>query len=149
LTPACKQQETPDTRAADERTIRDIETEWNKAVAAKDVEQSISCYSDEASLLYQNQPIVTGKEAIRAYFTKFLATPGLSATIQTVGAEVARSGDLAYVHGTYAMSRNDTKGKPVTGKGKYVAVYRKGSDGKWKCVADISNSDLPSVPPNR
>ena len=147
LAPACKQQEAPDTRAADERAIRDIETDWNKAVAAKDVERSISCYSDDASVFLSNQPIMTGKAAIRAYYTKFLSTPGFALSIQTVKVEVARNGDLAYVHGTYVMSTDGSKGQPITDKGKYVGVYRKGPDGIWKVVADISNSDLPAVPP--
>jgi len=32
-------------------------------------------------------------------------------------------------------------------KGKYVTVYRKQPDGKWKVVADIFNSDLPAPAP--
>ena len=147
LTPACKQPEAPDTRAADERAIRDLETDWNKAIAAKDVERLVSFYSDDASVLERNQPIVSGKEAIRAFVTKFLSTPGLSMSFQTVKVEVARSGDLAYTQGTYAMSMEGPKKKPVTDKGKYVTVYKKQPDGKWKAVADISNSDLPAAPP--
>jgi len=148
LTPACKQQETPDTRAADERAIRDLEeTEWPRAVADKDVARYIFPYSDDALVLNPNQPIITGKEALGVYATKILATPGLSLTMQTVRVEVARSGDLAYSHGTYATSMDSAKGKPVTDKGKYVVVYRKEPDGKWKAVADIYNSDLPAAPP--
>ncbi|MCX6635202.1 MAG: DUF4440 domain-containing protein, partial [Acidobacteria bacterium] len=60
---------------------------------------------------------------------------------------VARSGDVAYSHGTYAMTMNDAKGKPVNDKGKFVTVYRKQPDGKWKVVADIINSDLPAPAP--
>jgi len=147
LAPACKQQASPDMRAADERAIRDIEEGWNKTIAAKDVEQTVSIYSDDASMFQANQPIVTGKEAIRAGWTKFLALPGLALSTQTVKVEVARSGDLAYSHGTYAWSAEGPKGQPVAHKGKYLAVYRKGPDGKWKCVAHSPSSDLPAAPP--
>jgi len=147
LAPACKQQEVPDTRAADERAIRDMETDWNKALAAKDVERIVSYYSDDASLFPPNRPIVTGKEAIRASWTKSLAAPGLSLSIQTVKVEVARSGDLAYTHGTYRGSMDGPKGQPVARQGKYLLAYKKGTDGKWKVVAHSSNSDLPAVPP--
>ena len=133
----------------DERTIRDIETEFNKAVATKDVERAISCYSDDASLLFANQPVVTGKDAIRAYWTKSLAAHGSSLTFRTVRVEVARSGDLAYSQGTYAGSREGTNGQPITLEGKYIVVYRKGRDGSWKVVADSANSDLPVTPPAR
>ena len=147
FTSACKQQEAPDTRAADERAIRDIETDWNKALGAKDVERIVSYHSDDASLFYANRPIMTGKEAIRAYWTKSLAAPGLSLSIQTVKVEVARSGDLAYTHGTYTGSSEGPKGQPVAHQGKYLVVYRKGSDGIWKVVADSANTDLPATPP--
>jgi ketosteroid isomerase-like protein len=42
---------------------------------------------------------------------------------------------------------NDPKGKPVNDKGKYVTVYGKQPDGKWKVVVDIFNSDLPAPAP--
>jgi len=61
-----------------------METEFNRAVAATDFERSISCYSDVASLFFANRPIVTGKEAIRRYWTKSLAAPGFSLAFQTV-----------------------------------------------------------------
>ena len=38
---------------------------------------------------------------------------------------------------------NGPKGKPVADRGKYVTIWRKQPDGKWKVVADILNSDLP------
>jgi ketosteroid isomerase-like protein len=39
---------------------------------------------------------------------------------------------------------NDASGKPVNDRGKYVEVWEKQADGKWKCGADIWNSDLPA-----
>jgi ketosteroid isomerase-like protein len=38
---------------------------------------------------------------------------------------------------------NDAGGKPVTDKGKYVVIYKRQPDGKWKIVLDTGNSDLP------
>jgi ketosteroid isomerase-like protein len=34
----------------------------------------------------------------------------------------------------------------VSEKGKMVEVWRKQADGKWKCVSDIFNSDMPVAP---
>ena len=36
---------------------------------------------------------------------------------------------------------------PVADRGKFVEVWKKQADGKWKVVADIFNSDLPAAPP--
>ena len=137
----------PDTRAADEQVIRETETQWAKAAAAKDVERFMSFYADDASLFAPGTPTATGKEAIRKGTETLFATPGFSLSFQTVKVEVSRGGDLAYCSGTYAMTMNDPKGKPVNDKGKYVAVYRKEPDGAWKAVADINNSDLPAPAP--
>ena len=137
----------PDTREADERAIREIEAEWSKAAAAKDVERLVSFYADDASVFAPGTPVVTGKDAIRRTLDADFATPGSSLSFQPAKVEVSRGGDLAYCSGTYTMTMNDPKGKPVTDKGKYVAVYKKQPDGKWKCVADIHNSDLPAPAP--
>lgn len=146
LAPACQQQppQAPDTRAADEQALRDLENDWSKVAAAKDLDRFLGFYADDASVFEPNQPVKTGKEAIRADLTKFLATPGLTMNFQTVKVEVARSGDIAYTYGTYTSSKTGPKGKPVEDKGKYVTVYKKQPDGKWKAVADIDNSDLPA-----
>ena len=143
----CAPQAAPDTREADERAIREIDIEWSKAEAAKDVERCMPFYADDASEFEPGKPMDTGKDAIRKSLAAFFAAPGASLTFQTAKVVVARGGDLAYTYGTNATTMNDAKGKPVNDKGKYVAVYRKQPDGKWKVVADIFNSDLPAPAP--
>jgi ketosteroid isomerase-like protein len=60
--------------------------------------------------------------------------------------EVARSGDLAYAIGTYTLTMKDSQGKPIADRGKFMEVWKRQPDGKWKAVADTYNSDLPSHP---
>jgi ketosteroid isomerase-like protein len=60
--------------------------------------------------------------------------------------EVARSGDLAYIMGTYQLTMKDAQGNAVPDHGKFVEVWEKQPDGKWKVGADIFNSDLPLPP---
>jgi uncharacterized protein (TIGR02246 family) len=143
----CAPQAAPDTREADERAIREIEIEWSKAAVAKDVERYMSFYADDASVFRPGNPTVTGKDATRKGLDAFFAVPGASFSLQTAKVVASRSGDLAYTYGTYAATMNDAKGKPVNDKGKYVVVYRKQPDGKWKVVADIYNSDVPAPAP--
>jgi len=49
--------------------------------------------------------------------------------------------DLAVEFGTFAMTLNDKKGKPITENEKYVTTWKKQADGKWKVIADIWNTD--------
>jgi ketosteroid isomerase-like protein len=142
LASGCNQQTPADTRAADAQTIRDLDTQWSKAVGAHDLDGTVSYYSDDASVLAPNAPIATTKEAIRAGWAAS-ASPGVDLSFQPTKVEVASSGDMAYDVGTYAVSMKDAQGNPVTDHGKYVAVWKKQADGKWKAVADTWNSDLP------
>ncbi len=117
--------------------------------AAKDAEGTVSCYADDAVLMAPNVPIVTGKDAIRGFWKNMVARPGLAVAWKATKAEVARSGDLAYLIGTYELSVNDSSGKPVANQGKYSQVWKKQTDGNWKVVADMFNSDPPLPTPSR
>jgi uncharacterized protein (TIGR02246 family) len=127
-----------------EQAIRDLDVQWAKAVEAKDLDKSVSYYSDDAIVLPPNAAIATTKEAIRNMWKDLLASPGLVFRWKTTKIEVAKSGDMAYASGTYELTMNDASGKPVNDRGKYVEVWEKQADGKWKCGADIWNSDLPA-----
>jgi ketosteroid isomerase-like protein len=59
---------------------------------------------------------------------------------------VVASGDMAYGVGTNQVTLNDPSGNRVTEQGRAATVWRKGADGRWKCVLDIWNP-APSAPP--
>ena len=144
LASSCGEKTPPDTRAADESAIRNLDAQWSKAAAAKDVDGTVSYYSDDASLLGPNAPIASDKQGIRAAWASLLG-PDTSLSWQASKVEVSRSGDLAYVQGVYQMTSKDARGKPTSDTGKFVEVWKKQADGKWKTVADIFNSDMPVV----
>ena len=134
-----------DTKA--EQALRDADDAWSKAAASKDLDKTVSYYSADASVLPPNAPIATTKEAIKKVWGDLLASPGLVISWKATKVEVAKSGDLGFVSGTYEITVNDASGKPTTDKGKYAEVWEKQADGKWKCGTDIWNSDLPASQP--
>ena len=146
LAASCTQQQ-PDTRAADERAIREADSTWSAAVAAKDLDRTLFYYAPDASYFAPNTPIITGLDAIRKICIEDFARPGYALSWKTAKVEVSRGGDLGYTFGTYEFTFNDANSKPVTDHGKYLLVWKKQSDGKWKAAADIFNSDLPTTPP--
>jgi len=147
LSAACQTQTAGDTRTADESAIRNQDSEWSKAAGAKDLEKTISFYADDAVVMPPNSPVLRGKEPIRAFWKGMLGAPLFDGGWKATKVEVARSGDLGYVSGTYEFRENDAGGKPMTDKGKYLLVWKKQPDGSWKCVADMFSSDLPLVAP--
>ena len=134
-------------QASEEATIRQLDADWGKTGAAKNIDGWVSFYADGAAVLPPNEPISTDKAAIRRSVAGLLTLPGISLTWQATKVEVAKSGELAYLYGTYAMTMSDDKGQPVNDKGKILEIWKKQSDGKWKCVVDMWNSDLPVPAP--
>lgn len=144
---ACEKQTAADTRAADEATLKNLDAEWSKAAATtKDVDKTVSYYSDDAIVMPPNIPALTGKEPIRALWKSMLESPGFGGGWKATKVEVAKSGDIGYVTGTYELRETDDNGKPMTDKGKFLEVWKKQADGGWKCVADMFSSDLPTMP---
>jgi len=131
-----------DTRAQDEADIRAAVAEWGKAIENKNLDQTLSFYADDAWVYPQNAPVAKTADERRSVWSAFFALPGASDMEGDITrVEVARSGDLAVQYGTFAMTVNDKKGKPVTENEKSVVVWKKQPDGKWKAIADIWNTD--------
>jgi uncharacterized protein (TIGR02246 family) len=135
-----------DTKSAIEKALRDLDAQWSAAAGAKDLDKTVSFYSDDAVVMPPNAPSATTKEAIRSAWKEMLTNPGAAISWKATKVEVAKSGDLAYVSGTYEDTMTDASGKPVKDRGKYVVIFKKQADGTWKVVADIWNSDLPVAP---
>jgi ketosteroid isomerase-like protein len=133
-----------DTKAI-EQALRDLDDQWSTTAGAKDLEKTVAFYSEDAMVLPPNASAATTKEGIRKVWQDLLGSPGLVISWKTTKVEVAKSGDLACLSGTYDVAMNDASGKPVNDHGKYVEVWEKQADGKWKCGTDIWNSDLPAT----
>jgi ketosteroid isomerase-like protein len=129
-----------------EQALRDLDAQWSKAAGTKDLDKTVSYYSHDAIVMPPNASAAMTKEAIRKVWQDLLASPGLAVSWKATKVEVAKSGDLACLSGTYELTTNDANGKPVPDRGKYVEIWEKQADGKWKCGADIWNSDLPVAP---
>ncbi len=125
-----------------ERILRDLDAQWSKAAAARDLERTVAYYSEEAVVLPPNATRATTKETIRNVWKDVLATPDLVITWKPIKVKLGGSGDMAWVSGTYELAMNDPSGKPANDRGKYLEIWEKQPDGNWKCAADMWNSDL-------
>lgn len=147
FTAACSQAPPPDTRAADEKAIRDGEVAWSADWASKDVDKIVSHYADDATLMMPDTASLKGKDAIREALKSFLTDKNASLSFVTASAQVSKGADLAYTQGTYTLTQTNPKiKKAVTEKGKYVTVYRKEASGSWLAIEDINNADAPAAP---
>lgn len=146
---ACAERSTaeqPDTRAADEAAIHAAVIEWSASAQAKDAEMFASFYAEDAVLMLEDAPDMSGVAAIREGIEGMMQDPNFALSFEADKVVVARSGDLAYETGTYTLIMSDPEEKPATEKGHYVVVWQKQTDGEWKVALDAPVSDPPEEP---
>ena len=129
----------PTAQGADDKAVRDADAAWSKAAAAKDLDKTVSFYADDALVLPPNDTAKTTKDAIRALWKDLIGSV-TSVSWTATRVEMAKSGDMACLSGTYELTMNDGK----KDHGKYCEVWEK-KGGTWKCGSDIWNSDLPAT----
>jgi ketosteroid isomerase-like protein len=126
---------------ADEKAVRDADEAWSKVAGAKDLDKTVAFYSDDAIVLPPNEAAVTTKDGIRNLWKGFFDSLQ-NISWKTTRVEVAKSGDMACLIGTYEMTMKDGS----KDKGKYCEVWEKKAGGKWKVATDMFSSDLPPAP---
>lgn len=124
--------------AAIEKQLRDNEARWNQAYAAHDAETVIRIYADDAALANPGAPLATGTANRRAAISEFVKDPAMKLDFAADRVQVAASGDLAYTRGHYTLTMTDPETRqPINGRGNYLTVWQKQSDGSWKAVEDF------------
>ena len=91
----------------------------------------LSNAADNIRLFRANEFPYVGKKAV----SKALSTKSDLISWQPTRVEVANSGDLGYLYGTYEIKSAGADAKVVE-KGDYVRIWKKQPDGKWKIAID-------------
>jgi ketosteroid isomerase-like protein len=101
-------------------------------------------YAEDAVVLPPNGPAVQGWALMESWFAAFPPMSDFGPQI----IEVEGRGDLAFVRGTYSMMLTlPGAAEPTNDTGKYIEIWRKQTDGSWRVVRDMFNSDLPLAAP--
>ena len=70
-----------------------------------------------------------------------ITDPNYSLSWKANDASVAASGELGYTAGTFVEKTKGADGKTTTATGKFLCVWKKQKDGKWKGIRDMWNYD--------
>jgi ketosteroid isomerase-like protein len=126
-----------------ERERRDLlrrDAEWaTLSSEGREVDRILSYWTDDARVYPPGMPVVSGQAALRLYVEGALAIPGFRIHWTSSEATVSPDGRFAYLIGTNAVTLPDAAGKPVTTPGRAVTVWRRETDGQWRCAIDIWN----------
>jgi uncharacterized protein (TIGR02246 family) len=104
------------------------------AVKRSDVEGFIQLYAQDAILLLPGSDPLLGREGARTFFNGFQARGVREIRLTTL--EVEGVGDTAWERGS---SESMGAAGTVMGKGKYIVIWKRLSDG-WKLYRDILNA---------
>ncbi len=113
-----------------------LDDDWSKAATAGDVEKVVSFYADDAIAYPPNAPAVTDHAALKDAWGKMLADSKAKLSWKTTHAGVDHN--TGFTSGTYQVVGTD---EAILEKGKYLCVWSKGKDGKWKAIHDMWNAD--------
>lgn len=137
---SCNQNEV-DTKSEGEKLMQ-TSREWSQVASSKNADSILSYWTDDAVVLNAGEPIMKGKDAIRQMVEGSFKTPGFQISWEPESAEVSKSGDLGYLLENTRMVIPDSAGTTSTVNFKAVTIWKKQSDGSWKCAVDVL-SPLP------
>ena len=122
---------------AEGEKLMQVSREWSQAVPTKDYEKILSYWADDAVIILPHQPLIKGKDAIRAMIEEDAKNPAFSISWEPLEAHVSDDGSMGYLLERNKVTLNDS----TTLYHSVVTVWRKSTDGNWKNVADISTPD--------
>lgn len=126
-----------DERAAGSAADRAYYEAW----LANDTESVMATLTQDAVIVPSGMEPVEGQEAIRAFWFPPDSPPTSVKEYRFDQAEVAGSGDLAYVRGSFALAL-DYDGESFESEGTYLSLLRRGVDGNWR-IARRAWNDHP------
>jgi len=122
----------------DREALKTLDREW--AASISNMDKFMTYYAPDATVYPPGMPLATGSGPIREMLTKMGSAPGFSLTFEPTKSDVSTAGDVGYTSGTYKAT---TSG--ATEEGKYITVWKKQSNGDWKVMEDIFNSNSGDV----
>ncbi len=122
------------------RDLLETDRAWAAVAAANGpVDSVVAFWTSDARVILPGQPVLVGTDAIRQMVAGTRAIPGFQISWTPDSAVVSPSGDFGYTYGTNRFTAPDSTGTLHTAVGRYITVWRKEPDGKWRCSVDISN----------
>jgi ketosteroid isomerase-like protein len=122
--------------------IQEMNDKLTSAMIRGEYEAMSDYYADDIISLPSYQPMVKGKSKVIEKTKKEIASGFKVTSAKFKIMDVFGSGDHVYEIGEYDMTMVVPEmPQPVSDNGKYLTVWKKEGDGKWKAVAEIWNSN--------
>ncbi len=123
-----------------ETALRKTTQDWALACNTKQLDDLVSLYVPDATVLRPNVPMVRGAAAIREFFFGLLDAGMSEVEMDPQRAELL--GDYGYETGRCKSLVPSAVGKRREDRGKYLVLLNRQANGEWKILADCWSSDL-------
>ena len=127
-------------KASEEQAIREAGLEWQRAIAAKDVDRILAVHAPDVTIMAGGAPLASGIAAVRPGYAMMVGLPGYQVSWTPTRIDVA-SPTVATETGTYVESYDGPNGK-INDRGNYTTIWHK-INGKWLVATDAIVSSMP------
>jgi ketosteroid isomerase-like protein len=142
---ACATQPKKPSAAQDEAAIMEFNQRYLKAINEGDSATLASLTTPEHIMIMPGRPPLVGKEANDAANARAAQMFRFHET--WAPEETFVSGDLAYQRGTFTVAATPKAGGTTRNtSGTFLRIYKRQTDGSWRMVRDMFNSDAPTAP---
>ena len=125
----------------DVAAIREKTDAFVQAALANDWAAAAEIYSEDVVLMLPGTPVMESRATWQAW------AAALDVTVTQYSIEIQEidgRADLAFVRGRFSESLMfEGAPEPVSETGKYLQIWRRGSDGSWLVALEIWNLDEP------
>lgn len=105
---------------------------WEKGDAA----MVATAFAKDGVWLVGDGKVVKGRQQIAERLKPWMESLGQGVKVTVTTVEVWLDGETAFETGKY-LYKYQSKGKPATDEGKYVAMWKRQKDGSWKLAMDM------------
>ena len=116
---------------------------YHQAASTKDRAAVVALYDENALMVPPNADLVEKLEGVQGYRFGFLETPGVELQFEILRAEISTSGDIGWTLSIGDITINNPEGPPGRDIIRDFHTWKKQTDGSWKVVVDMWNSELP------
>ncbi len=126
--------------SADIAAINALREQFAAAFNSNDAVAAAAYFTDDAVLMFPDQPALEGKQAIQAALEDFFKQN--AAEIEHTPLETKVADDWAFDRGNITETVTPKAGKPIERSLKYLVILKRQPDGSWKIHRDMDNSNV-------
>lgn len=121
--------------------IDEANAAWFPALQRRDAAAIAAAYADSGLFIGPDGSVVRGREAVaRMYVARLARMPRALAGGIVQGGMAAAGADTIYEWGSgwLDLAPSTPGGQPIRSGGRYLTVWKRGADGHWRIIRNVS-----------